>query len=48
VKEFGSFLRDEISLEEAIRQAKTATRRYAKRQTTWLRNQMCDWIPADL
>jgi tRNA dimethylallyltransferase len=48
VKEFGSFLRDEISLEEAIRQAKTATRRYAKRQMTWLRNQMCDWIPADL
>ncbi len=39
-----------ISLEQAITQAKTDTRRYAKRQRTWLRNQMPDWhrIPMGL
>lgn len=36
-------LRGELSLEDAVTQAKTDTRRYAKRQRTWLRNQMGDW-----
>ncbi len=30
-------------LETAVINAKTATRRYAKRQTTWIRNQMMSW-----
>lgn len=36
-------LRGEISLEEAATQAKADTRRYAKRQFTWFRNQLSDW-----
>ncbi len=41
-------LRGEIPLEEAIDTGKADTRRYAKRQRTWFRNQMADWtrIPA--
>lgn len=39
----------EISLEEAATGAVMDTRRYAKRQLTWFRNQMKDWrwLPAD-
>ncbi len=33
----------ERDLTEAIERAKTDTRRYAKRQETWFRNQMGDW-----
>ncbi|GJL97469.1 MAG: tRNA dimethylallyltransferase [Hyphobacterium sp.] len=33
----------ELKLEDAVRQAKQDSRRYAKRQMTWLRNQMPDW-----
>lgn len=36
-------LRGETSLEAAVAAAKQATRRYAKRQRTWLRNRMPDW-----
>ncbi len=36
-------LRGELSLEEAAATAKQATRNYAKRQMTWMRNQMKDW-----
>jgi tRNA dimethylallyltransferase len=36
-------LRGEISLDEAAVQAKADTRRYAKRQFTWFRNQLPDW-----
>ena len=32
-----------LTLEAAITKAQTDTRRYAKRQRTWLRNQMLDW-----
>ena len=48
VREIAAFLQDEIPLEEAAARAKTETRRYAKRQLTWFRNQMRDWqrIPA--
>lgn len=37
-------LRGEISREEAAEGGKMDTRRYAKRQVTWFRNQMPDWI----
>jgi tRNA dimethylallyltransferase len=47
VRAFAAFLRGEISLEAAVAQAKTETRRYAKRQSTWLRNQMPDWPRGD-
>ena len=33
----------EMELETAIAQAQMHTRRYAKRQMTWFRNQMPDW-----
>jgi tRNA dimethylallyltransferase len=33
------------SLEEAVAEAKAETRRYAKRQRTWLRRKMIAWIP---
>jgi tRNA dimethylallyltransferase len=36
-------LNGEISLEEAADGARMDTRRYAKRQVTWFRNQMKDW-----
>jgi tRNA dimethylallyltransferase len=36
-------LRGEIGLQEAAEQAKADTRRYAKRQFTWFRNQLPDW-----
>jgi len=36
--------RGEFSLEEAASRARTLTRRYAKRQLTWNRNQMADWV----
>ena len=36
-KEIVSYLDGTINLDEAINQIKTATRRYAKRQRTWLR-----------
>ena len=35
--------RGEMDYEEAIRLCKRDTRRYAKRQMTWIRNQMADW-----
>lgn len=39
VREFGAYLAGEISLEVAVSKAQQETRRYAKRQMTWLRNQ---------
>jgi len=39
VPELAAHLRGETSLEDALAAAKTATRRYAKRQLTWLRHQ---------
>ena len=36
-------LNGEISLDEAAAGAIMDTRRYAKRQLTWFRNQMKDW-----
>ncbi|MEQ1510302.1 MAG: tRNA (adenosine(37)-N6)-dimethylallyltransferase MiaA [Sphingopyxis sp.] len=39
VRDLATYLRGEMALEEAISQAKTASRQYAKRQYTWLRGQ---------
>jgi tRNA dimethylallyltransferase len=36
-----------LTLAEATARAKTATRRYAKRQATWMRNQMGGWARLD-
>jgi len=36
-------LRGEMTLEAAAEEAKADTRRYAKRQFTWFRNQLADW-----
>lgn len=41
--ELFAHLRGEIPLEEAAERAKRATRNYAKRQMTWMRNRMRDW-----
>lgn len=43
IREFGAHLAGELALDEAIERAKMETRRYAKRQGTWFRNQMADW-----
>lgn len=40
VPELRQYLKGEISQEDAITQAQQSTRRYAKRQLTWFRNQM--------
>jgi tRNA dimethylallyltransferase len=40
-------LNSEISREEAVAGAVMDTRRYAKRQLTWFRNQMKDWVWAE-
>jgi tRNA dimethylallyltransferase len=37
-------LNREISIEEATAGAIMDTRRYTKRQVTWFRNQMKDWL----
>ena len=38
-----AYIRGTIDKQTAISQAQQATRRYAKRQMTWFRNQMIDW-----
>ena len=43
VSQLSAFLDGEMSLDEATEKAQTATRRYAKRQMTWFRNQFSDW-----
>lgn len=43
VREFSAHLAGELSLEQALELARRETRRYAKRQSTWLRNQTPDW-----
>jgi tRNA dimethylallyltransferase len=40
VPELAAHLRNEISLEQAVAAAQTATRHYAKRQMTWFRHQL--------
>ena len=43
VRELSEHLHGRISLAEAVAQAQLQTRRYAKRQSTWFRNQTPDW-----
>jgi tRNA dimethylallyltransferase len=43
VREFRDHFTGKLSLDEAIAAVKTETRRYAKRQGTWFRNQMSGW-----
>jgi tRNA dimethylallyltransferase len=43
VRELGRHLNGDLSLPEAIALAQQETRRYAKRQLTWFRNQTPDW-----
>lgn len=38
--ELRAYVRDEVSLDEAVRLARQATRHYAKRQSTWFRHQV--------
>jgi tRNA dimethylallyltransferase len=40
VREIGAYIRGESTLEHATKLAKQATRRFAKRQYTWLRHQL--------
>lgn len=42
-RELAAYLRGETSLAEGLEAAQRETRRYAKRQSTWLRGQMADW-----
>jgi tRNA dimethylallyltransferase len=44
VREIAGWLNGRLSREQAIEQAVVATRQYAKRQRTWFRNRMADWI----
>jgi len=43
VRELAAHLRGETPLAEALAAAQRETRRYAKRQLTWMRGQMADW-----
>jgi tRNA dimethylallyltransferase len=47
VREFAAQLAGTLSPDQALEDARRETRRYAKRQLTWLRNQMTDWPRAD-
>ncbi len=42
-RELAAHLRGELGLEAALMAAQQETRRYAKRQGTWMRGQMADW-----
>lgn len=45
VPELAAYIRKETPLELAVKKAQQATRNYAKRQLTWLRNQLEDSVP---
>ena len=47
VREFAAHLRGETTLAHALADAQQETRRYAKRQSTWMRGQMADWPRID-
>jgi len=44
-REMTAYLRDERDLEEAIDEIRRNTRRYARRQLTWFRNQLPEQTP---
>jgi tRNA dimethylallyltransferase len=43
VREIAAHMAGDLSRAEALERIAIETRRYAKRQTTWFRNQMGDW-----
>ena len=43
VPQLGQFLKGNMTLEDALIRAKTDTRRYAKRQFTWIKSNMIAW-----
>jgi len=43
VHELAAYLAGATTLEAAVTKAKTESRRYAKRQMTWLKRFMADW-----
>jgi tRNA dimethylallyltransferase len=43
VRELAAFLDGAMTLEDAVTKGKTESRRYAKRQMTWLKRFMADW-----
>ncbi|RDE10207.1 tRNA (adenosine(37)-N6)-dimethylallyltransferase MiaA [Pelagibacterium lacus] len=47
VPEIAAMLEGRMTREEAIERAVTATRQYAKRQSTWFRNRFADWDLVD-
>jgi tRNA dimethylallyltransferase len=47
LRELAAHAAGETTLAEACKAAQTATRHYAKRQLTWLRNQTPDWLRVD-
>jgi tRNA dimethylallyltransferase len=47
LRQLWSVLDNRMTLAEAIAAAKTATRQYAKRQLTWFRHRMVDWVWID-
>jgi tRNA dimethylallyltransferase len=47
LRELGRHLAGELDLEAAIALGRQETRRYAKRQSTWFRNQTPDWPRAE-
>jgi tRNA dimethylallyltransferase len=47
LRELAAHLRGETSLAGAVADAQLATRHYAKRQMTWLRNQAAGWPRLD-
>jgi len=46
-RELAAVVRGEIDLSEGLRNAQQETRRYAKRQATWMRGQMASWPRID-
>jgi tRNA dimethylallyltransferase len=47
LRELWALRRGEITEAQAMETAVTATRQFAKRQTTWFRNRMADWHRLD-
>lgn len=47
-KEIFEFIEKKVSLEQSIEKIKQNTRRYAKRQITWLKNKDYKWIDSDI
>lgn len=44
VRQLQDYLAGKCSLDQALADIGTDTRRYAKRQMTWFRHQMADWL----